>query len=194
MTDRADNLRVIAIDPGTNSCGFSILELNLVTWDITVQESITIKANYVLKSRKTLADMIGEKDAKLSGYADILKSFLERWEPDCMVIENPYMGKFAATFGALKEQLMVFRLVAWQFDKRMSVSLIEPSPVKQNMGVSGKSGDKDLMTKALKSRSDVSYSDNVRLIDLDEHSIDSICIGLYEIDKIKRVFYGNVLG
>lgn len=189
---RKDHIRIIAIDPGTNTCGFATMELSLVDWGITIVDAVTVSNTMLLRSRRELAELIGEKDAKLQGYSETLQRLLKQYVPDSLVMECPYMGKFAATFGALKEQLMVFRMAAWRWDKRLTVVMIEPSPVKANMGVGGRSGDKTLMLKALRKRLDVSYSDDVKLTDLDEHSVDAICVGLYELDKIKKVFYGNV--
>lgn len=183
-------LRIISIDPGTNSAGFSVMGLNVETGEITVEFSRTFLGRDLLKTRKEFSKNHTEKDARLDGYYKRLSSLLKFNCPEAIVCETPYMGRFAATFGALKEQLMLFRLSAWDYDRSLPLNFIEPSPVKVHMGVSGKSGDKDQMHDALKKRTDVSYGDDVVLLNLDEHEVDSICIGLWYLDQLKKVIHG----
>lgn len=184
-----DVFRVISIDPGTNCCGFSVIEIDFETKTPKVIESVTVKGSNLIKRRKAMVETFSEKDAKLHGYADYLRTLLIRWSPDFVCSESPYLGRFAAAYGALKEQLMVFRLVCWQYDRRMEFLMIEPSPVKKHMKVNGKSGDKDLMTKALAARKDLEYGTVVNPEVLDEHEIDSICVGLYFIDRITEAIF-----
>lgn len=179
----SDDLRIIAIDPGTNSCGFSVLSINLETQKISVLTSYTVKGNQFITQNKMYAELHGDKYAKLKGYQEHLEKLCEKTDPYMVTSEAPYMGRFAAAFGALKEQCMVLRLAAASYDFTMPFMFIEPTPVKKFMGAKG--SDKTLMTKGLKKRTDVDMS-GIKVDDLDEHAIDSICVGLYWMEKIKE--------
>ncbi|AXH70859.1 holliday junction resolvase [Vibrio phage BONAISHI] len=179
----------MGIDPGSNACGFSLVSIDLETFKETVVDSYTVHSKDLLRSRRTLAIMRGEKEARLSGYRDAMNDVLQRWDPDAIVMEHPFMGKFAATFGVLKEQLMIYRVCIWDHNPRLMVKMMSPSEIKKHVGVKGRSSDKNDMLKALIARKDVSYSDSIEVKSLDEHSVDSACAALAEADYLKGLFY-----
>lgn len=185
LIPRVDEFIILAIDPGTNSCGFSILSLNLSTGNIDVVRSFTKKAADYLRGNKELVEMHGEKDIRNHGYVNTFLDLLSAWRPEIVVIEDAFMSRFPAAFAALREQTQLFRIACYQKDPHQCVMMVEPSRIKKHMKVKG--GDKDLMTEALRKRKDVSYSDDVVIDELDEHSIDSVCIGLFSADRVKRV-------
>lgn len=141
----------------------------------------TVKGNQFITQNKLFAQIHGDKYAKLKGYESHLVELCKRVEPYMVGSEAPYMGRFAAAFGALKEQCMVLRKAGYIYDWTMPFMFIEPTPVKKFMGAKG--SDKTLMTKGLKKRVDVDMGD-IKIDDLDEHSIDATCVGLYWLDQI----------
>lgn len=180
-----DEFIVLSIDPGTNKCGFSILSLNLTTGKRKVVASTTFYATDYLRGNKELVDMHGEKDIRNRGYIETFRKWCEAWRPEIIVIEDAFLSRFPAAFAALREQTQLFRIAAYDRDPYQSILMLEPSRVKRHMGVKG--GDKNLMLKALHRRKDVSYSDDIDIDILDEHAIDSICIGLVAIDRVRKV-------
>lgn len=175
---------MISIDPGTNACGFVNLEIDLDAKAIHISNAYTYFGKEPLKRSKEFAELYCERDARNKGYHDHLYKMVNRLDPYMVACEAPYLGRFANAFGALKEQLMIFRMACWKYSHYLPFELVEPSVVKKHMKVPGKSGDKDLMTIALSKRTDISYSDHIDFSKLDEHSIDAVCIGLYYADKI----------
>jgi Holliday junction resolvasome RuvABC endonuclease subunit len=186
-----DGFRLIAIDPGTNTCGFAVLDVDVDTWKVTVDTAYTVKANRFVTTYKTITETYSEKTARLHGYNKHLVDLCETIEPFAVCSEAPFMGRFAAAYGALKEQVKCFHDAAKDHDQTMPFLLVEPTPVKKFMGVKGNSGDKDLMSKALCSRSDILYGDGLNPSDLDEHSVDAVCVGLYWVDKMKAAVEGG---
>lgn len=184
-----DDLRIIAIDPGTNKCGFTVLSLNIETKEIKVLTAYTVSGNSFITQNKMFAALHGDKAAKLKGYQMHLKELCERVEPYMVGSEAPYMGRFAAAFGALKEMTTVLRLAANSYDFTMPFLFIEPTPVKKFMGVQGKKnmGNKDAMTEKLQERKDVVWPEDLTIDMLDEHCVDSTCVGLYFIDQILQI-------
>lgn len=180
-----DCVRIVSIDPGSNRAGFSVLDFDLVTGVTTVQLSHTVKGEVLLRERPRLAEIYGEREARNMCYGDYLHDLLQVYEPFAVASEAPYQGKFVATYRALTEQLTCFRAAVYRYCRSTSFVLVEPSPVKVFMGVKGTSGDKDLMRDALLRRTDVVFAEGVVATELDEHSIDSICVGLCKLhDRI----------
>lgn len=184
-----DELKIIAIDPGTNKCGFSVLSLNLETKELKVLTAYTVSGNAFITQNKMYAQLHGDKAAKLKGYQQHIKELCDRVDPYMVGSEAPYMGRFAAAFGALKEMTTVLRLGAAKHDWTMPFLFIEPTPVKKFMGVQGKKdmGNKDAMTRQLRTRTDLGWPEDLTIDDLDEHSIDATCVGLYFMDQILQI-------
>lgn len=172
-------LRILSIDPGSNCCGFTILELDLEHRTEKVLESMTVKGTYAIKKLKDIADYEGARPMRNLGYSKFLAKFLDRWQPDVVICESAFMGSFAATYRALVEQVTFYRAICFNYRRTMPFRMIEPTAVKKFMKVKGNSKDKELMREAVRALPSLSYSSDVILDELDEHSVDSICIGLY---------------
>jgi hypothetical protein len=61
---------------------------------------------------------------------------------------------------------------------------VDPASNKANLGVSGKSGDKDLMKAAVLRLHQLGNPNEIDLALLDEHSIDSLTVGWYKACQI----------
>lgn len=176
-----DNIRIIAIDPGSNCCGMSILELNPETLEVEIVRSETVNAKDVIGHYKHLEELLGARLCRNLGYMDYLSFLLKKWRIDYVVVEGAYAGRFIKAFEALTEQLSCFKIAVRNFDKRMTFLMLEASAIKKNMGVKGNSGDKTLMHKALLADKSFTYCDSLDIHNLDEHAVDSCCVGLYAL-------------
>ena len=179
-----DNIRVIAIDPGSSSAGFSILELNPETLEITIVRSETVKTKDVIGRYKDFVDILGERLCRNLGYMDYLSHLLDKWRIDFVICEAAYAGRFIAAFKALTEHVTLLKIAVRKHNKRMAFLMVEPSVIKKGMGVKGNSGDKSLMYKALISDKSVNYCDTLDIDNLDEHSVDSCCIGIVVLKRV----------
>lgn len=187
--DPTGYLRIASIDPGSNSAGFSVLDYDIETGHIHVVESRTVFGKDLIKLFGPLREKHEERFLRNMAFGDFLEEFLNEWEPFIVCSEAPYMGRFAAAFKALTEQITLLRAAVYRYDLTKPFYLYEPSPVKRTMGVKGTSGDKEAMRKALSKRTDVSYGSGISIDDLDEHSIDSICVGIHQIKRLKLYEY-----
>lgn len=180
-------MRIMSIDPGTNCTGVSIIDyINEAPF---VLMSETIKADKLAKKYKYVADVHGSRYARILATADRISLLLEQYNPDGIISESPYMGRFAQSFAALTELLSAIRDRVFEYDPALALNIIDPSTVKKFMGVKGTDGDKNNMLVALHKKQ-LLYSEYIVFDSLDEHAIDSICIGLFYINKLTSTNYG----
>ncbi len=180
-------MRILSIDPGTNRTGVSILEYRDAPF---VLFSETIYAEKMLYQQPYIEEIHGSRFARIYITASHIEKLLYIYKPDIVVSESPYMGKFANSFAALTELITSIRMMTFHYNDRLEFVLIDPASVKKFMGVSGKSGDKELMRKAL-TKQQLSYESSISINNLDEHAVDSIAIGLWLIDKLCSIHYGS---
>lgn len=172
-----NTLRVMSIDPGTNSLGLSVHELNLTHGTMIVLDAYTVNVPRVtnLYCLDTLYYQ-NEMVAKLKAIEYAVANYARAWEVECAVSEAPYMGKFPAAYAALVSCINAIRSGCSIYDSTLYLEIIDPATVKKMLGVPGNSGDKSLITKAIENSETIDMS-VVDLSTLDEHSVDSIAVG-----------------
>lgn len=176
-------MRLLAIDPGTNRTGFSVIdykdEIPLVVY------AGTALADRLIKKESWISDIHGARFNRIIMTGEELYNLLVEYTPDAVVSESPFMGSFAQSFAALTEMVYEFKKVVMKYNTSMPLEVISPSEVKKFMGVKGTSGDKDLMKEALNKKV-LSYVEFLNPADLDEHAIDAICINLWFADYLNQ--------
>ena len=174
-------IRILSIDPGTNHTGVSILDVSKDGIEVIFAE--TINAVKLARQHESITWVYGSRFARIRVTGDRISHLLDEYEPNMVITELPYMGRFAQSFGALTELVAEFKSRVYCYDPSMPLDGIDPSSVKKHMGVKGTSNDKDEMTVALEKRC-LSYSKYINPSNLDEHAIDSICVGLWLADVL----------
>lgn len=166
----------VSIDPGTNKLGITVNHIDEFTGMKSILHSSTIDINKFaeLKYGETWVVVHGLRRAKMIAVYDIVFSFLRAWNPETLVCESPYMGRFPQAFSALVECLDAIRNAAFSYNPNMLVHFIDPATIKKAVGAKGNSGDKDMMRKMV-----IPLLANSHLNPdwLDEHAIDSIGVG-----------------
>lgn len=187
FTEPDSKLRVLGIDPGTNRCGISYIELCLKTGHITVVKSLTHKGTEVTRLfPKRFTEVHGERIHRNMGYGYRLFEIACEHLPHIIFSESPFAGKFVQAFGALTEQVTMLRLAAIQYSCVVPFEFYAPTEVKKHMKVNGKSSDKEAMRKALGNREGVHFANGLNIDDLDEHEVDSICVAITGCDNLLK--------
>lgn len=183
-------IKILGIDPGTDTMGYAPLVYDPVTRKITGKGVHTFSAKYEYKYRKECVDIHGEKYTRLFAQADHLASLLNEFEPDYIIGEAIYYSRRRAqAFRGLSECWMVIRSVVNQWKPTFPIMQIEPVPAKQNLGVGVGKGkraelkDKGLVEREVLRRKDMTFDADSNP---DEHSFDATAIGLYLIDHQLR--------
>ena len=181
-------IKVLGIDPGTDTMGYAPLVLDTDTMQITGIGVHTYKAARDYKYKRSSVEYYGDKYTRFFLHADHLVELLETFEPDYVIGEAIFhrRGRTQA-FRGLAECWMMIRSVCQRYRLTLPIEQIEPVPVKQNLGVGvgvGKRAelkDKLLVERAVLARKDMTFDADSHP---DEHSYDATAIGLYFIDNL----------
>ena len=177
------DMRILAIDPGTTNTGIAIIDID-ANLQLHLIFAETIDAILLSQQYKDIAYLYGIRQAKIHAIATQIKYICTLYTPDVVISEAPFYSPTRPNaFAALVETITTIRCYVRQVFPYIDFSTIDPSTVKKNMGVSGISGDKSLMLKAVKLQR-LSYENSVNLDSLDEHAIDAISVGLYKCGEI----------
>lgn len=165
----------LSIDPGTSSLGTAI---NGITHDNkwVILDAHTTNINLVVRHRYPyeLVDTHSERYFKVKACGEVIYKIASAWGVNGVVSESPYMGRFPQAFAALTECMLSMRNAAYDFNPNRAMFTIDPSTIKKAVGVSGKSGDKNLMRNAVNGLViDMGINTDI----LDEHAIDAIAVG-----------------
>jgi hypothetical protein len=177
-------LRIVSFDPGTNTFGAAILEIDLVNRQLALAEAHLFKGVELMRNYPRTVMHQGERFARVIAQEENLVGFLRYAQPHVVVTEAPYMGRFPQAFSALTEIMLAIRRATWRYDAILPLNIIDPSSVKKFMGVKGTSKDKSAMTRALMAKTDLLNPSGIDLEALDEHRIDAICVGCYQAGTI----------
>lgn len=173
-------LRIVSFDPGTDTFGAAEIAIDLSSRQVSLEGAHLFRGSQLQREFPVAARFHGDLFARLLGHEENLLGFLHYAQPHVIVTETPYMGRFAASYGALSKLLHTIHRACWRYDQFMSLRHVDPSTVKKYMGVKGTSGDKNLMTRALLSKTDLLNPNGIDIAELDEHRVDAICIGYYQ--------------
>lgn len=175
-------MRILSVDPGSINTGISILELDKDN-NIKIIFVDTFNAKNYLKLSKDILEIHGSRFTRINGICNYFNKIIDIYKPDCIASEAPfYNPKNPGAYGALVEVVTSLKLTAFNLDNTLPFELIPPSNVKNAFGVNGGSGDKELMRLAL-SKLNISYELS-SFDSLDEHSIDSIAVGVAKIKEL----------
>lgn len=177
--------RILSIDPGSNSTGISILELDNNN-NITVLFVTTLNPTAELFKYRHVIQQHGERFAKFVYICDILTTLLIQYNPRYVVCEAAYMAKFPQAFAVLTEEIALLRMTVYKYDSSIPFNMEGASSVKSAIGVSGKVHDKGLVRNAIIGLN-LHYADGINLDTLDEHSFDAIAIGVSHCMKVNSM-------
>lgn len=179
-----ESFRLVAIDPGSSNLGFSLLEYDFDKKEINVMRSETFNVKGNDPNYRYLMDFHEDRVIRLIAMKDILIELLNEYQPHAVIAESNYMGKFANGFAALVECVSVIRSALYEHDPFKVLHMVDPTTVKTNIGmkrIRGTTKD-DVKVALIKSK-----KVNWKAIDpenLDEHSIDSVAIGVWYMDNV----------
>lgn len=176
--------RYFAIDPGSDTLGLSIFELNTITKRLSIIDVTTTSAAKLSRDRLDDNYIHGNKSARLIAHKEMLSYLLMTWNPQGIICESSYMGKFAHAFGVGVETMTYLRQASYEYNPYMPFELIDPSTAKKNLKASirGKESVRECVLALIPS--EIDYYGSIPIHLLDEHSIDSIAIGYYKYKQL----------
>lgn len=176
--------RILAIDPGTNTLGTAILDMDLVTKRVSLEFAQTFKGDKMARRLEHVSSVYGDREAKLQAHTDNLFRLMVDYGPTAIISESPYMRKLPQAYAALVECLGAIRRAIQHYDPTICLELVDPPTVKKAVGAPGKGGDKSLVKQGVKAQVALENPHGIDLDRLDEHSIDAIAVGFYKVRGI----------
>lgn len=180
--------RIVSIDPGTDTLGTAVLDIDLDQRQVAVAEVYTFHGSRLQRLFPLVVSVHGERMARLMAHEENLLSFFNYARPHGIVSESPYMGRFPSAFAALTECVSAIRRAVHRYDPLMPLHVVDPSTVKKNVGVKGTSGDKSAMARAIANLPDLKNPSQIPFAELDEHSVDAIAVGYYQAGVILNTY------
>lgn len=181
---RADEpIRIMSFDPGTETLGMAISDVDLYTQVSTVVHAETFKASKYVANRDgylLTQEMHGDRQARLYSHSNNVYRHLCGWRPHLVISESPFMGMRAQAFEALVECVGMIRWTIHNYDPTLPFDVISPMSAKKAVGASGRGMDKHDVKRRLVEmcgEGQLVYLGHPPLEALDEHSIDAIAVG-----------------
>jgi len=178
-----DIYRFVAIDPGTDTLGLSLCEIDLKTKVLTVREVTTLQGAKMITEVPGFTEIHGEKQARLRMLEEALYGVFMYWRPDAIVSEAPFMGRFAAAFGALVECMQAIRNAVSRYRQYMLLETVDPPSAKKSVGVKAKGGSKDDIQKAVIADASILFDPNLPRTGHTEHIYDSVAVAKWKFLK-----------
>jgi len=171
-------LTILAIDPGTTTMGVAVMTWDTISPFFVVDYAFTITCSDRHPAYRAITDTHGSRTARFQQQTDVLSGMLFDLNPNVVIAESPYMGRFASAFGALTECMMNIRTTLMDYDPTMLLDQIDPTSIKAMLGVPRKKmKDKEEVRKRLRQRQDLYWKTDIDT--LDEHAVDAVGVGLY---------------
>lgn len=183
--DRGENVyRIIGIDPGTNKLGIAVLDIDLLTKQVCIRAAMTLSAQAAIDEDAFTAKSRGMRYAQIAYLSHALKSLFVNSEPNAVIHESPFMGKFPEAYQALSECIGAIRWAVDQYDRTVTIEPVDPPRAKQAVGAAvGRNQTKDDVRIAVLKLGLPCHPD-VDLTILSEHAIDAIAVGYFKAKHV----------
>lgn len=190
-TPRDDAIRILGIDPGTDTLGVGIIDIDIYTYEPIVVYGHTFKASKMIDSESTAVERLGARTIRLRTHYESLFDIFEVAEPTLIAAETPFLkfGRVSA-FEALVECYVMMQQAVWQYSPSFYLHRVDPVSAKNYVGVSHKGTDKNDVRDGVLKHFAGKVADGVDMALFDEHTIDAIAVAncLYR----KRLMSQNV--
>lgn len=180
--------RVVGIDPGTETLGWAVIDLDLKHQQITIRAAGTYYASRLSSSPFQDYELAcGNRLQRIKLLGQAVRSLLGYYQPHRVLSESPFLGRFAASYESLTQCMMALRKAVYDYDPSTVLWGIDPISVKKNVGFEVKrkmskqqlkEGVRDALRKLR-----LNWADGVNLETLTEHAVDAIAVALWEARK-----------
>lgn len=183
--------RILSIDPGSDTLGLALIDVDLEHHTATLVHTNTLNATRAIRQMPFTAETFGDRQARLTSHAHVIRDYLGSARPHCVISESPFMGRFPQAFASLVECMYMLQAVVAEYDPGMCLETIDPPSVKKLVGAPTKrpkgmspTDFKGTVKTALKGLSKLQLGQQVSLDYCDEHAIDAVAVGCYKVHCI----------
>ena len=169
--------RMVCFDPGLNTTGVSIFDVDSRTKEVLSVLAYTIHTGWVRDVTGLDTELLSERTHKLYKLCDAVQQTLHCYGPSIVGCEAPFYNRMMPmAFVSLSEVVNMLRHTTLQYNCNIPFFLVEPQLVKKGVGVAGKKG-KQVVMDAICNIPEIMRSLSAPIETLDEHAIDAIAVG-----------------
>lgn len=184
--------RIAAIDPGSDTMGLCILDVDLMTCKLDLISAYTSSGLRMSRRAPEGYTVHGDRWAKLYMHEQNILNWLRTYQPNSLICESPFLGRFPQAFESLVECKAMIRKALSQYDSFMPLETIDPPSAKSAVGALVKKGSKENVKESILKLTDLNNLTGRPLEAMDEHTVDSIAVGYYKYTLIKKWIRGEI--
>jgi Holliday junction resolvasome RuvABC endonuclease subunit len=182
---------IVGMDPGTETLGFSELDFDLATFEITRWEPQTYYGSKLLKSSDWIGQVHGDRIRRLHAHRKNLIKLFDQIEPYVIGCEAPFINmKRPQAYGALTEAVYEIRLAVIAHSAWKELYVIDPSSVKNSVGAKG-NADKNTIKACILAIPELVSVCTRPIIELDEHELDSGAVAYALFKNLKAMAFNK---
>jgi Holliday junction resolvasome RuvABC endonuclease subunit len=166
---------LVGHDPGSDTFGVGIMQINILSLDIVQSEAFTLKGAKLGKGTWE-TEMQGEMIGRIWGIEQELYEIYRRYEPWLIGSEVPFIGRFPQAGIVLTRVMSSIHHAIRRYDPWKVLHKYEPGVVKNAVGADGRVKKDPVREGILKLKPVLHYCGETPLEALDEHSIDSLAV------------------
>lgn len=179
-----DAYRILAIDPGTDTLGVALIEVDVRVGDVEVVYAGTWHASKRWDPNSDTAYHYGSRVARMAEHKHALTQLLDAFKPNAVACETPFLSRFPQAFGALAELFSLLQFTVLEYSPTIGFLGVDNRSAKTAVGVKTSKVKKEDVRDAVLNLVNLIASHGVRLETLDEHSIDACAVGYYAAELL----------
>lgn len=179
---------IVALDPGTDTLGVSVMGLDLYDFNVTIYEAWTFHASHSINPLGVTMQTHGSRRARLEALGKGLDALLRRVRPHAIISESPFLGRFAQSFEALTQCVDMIREVVMNYNIAMVLEMVDPPSAKKAIGAAIQGPDKKEAVRLAVLKYPFIRAPGVYLESLEEHATDAIAVGMFKVNQIKEYY------
>lgn len=182
-------IRVLAIDPGTDTMGVCLSIVNLRHQTHYIENLFTLHAAKQLGYYQYTVDLHGARQARLRAHNEMLLLSLRSFRPHVVISEAPFLGRFATAYGALTECMSTIRAAVYEYDPTLQFESVDPPSAKKAVGVKAKGGSKKDVENAVIADPGILWASSVSKFGHEEHEYDAVAVARYKAKQLLGTLY-----
>lgn len=188
--------KVLGIDPGSDTLGVSLMELDINDGTISLEFFKTLVAKKEIKKPvyKDNIEIHGPRYTRLQYLEQELVHIFHDYKPHAIICESPFLDRLPQAFETLVETKFTIRKAMSQYDRSIPLETVSPSEAKKAVGVIAKGSTKLDINIAINALPDIQNNTGYELKYMDEHSTDATAVAYFKIkNSLKEFIERNII-
>lgn len=184
--DSATTFNLIGLDPGSNTFGIALLNVDIASLRIVSSAAWTIVGERLVGKDSWAEELHGARFSRLKAIEENLLNLFNHYQPLIVVSESPFINnRFPQAGIALTEVICSVRRAVTLYDMWKELYMIPPSSVKNAIGASG-NGNKDIVKESIIKVQELVGVCEMSVSELDEHSVDALAVAYALLQKLRN--------